>query len=110
MSGAIVADKSRCRGEYFISGPIVLLQLYFPDVSKALRESEDILYFSSSERVNRLVIVSDYHKEMKARMDEGREVTPLFYEKDKAFARTLRMKKNLLGHFKKFKQYYEKKN
>ena len=55
-------------------------------------------------------IVSDYHKEMKARMDEGREVTPLFYEKDKAFARTLRMKKNLLGHFKKFKQYYEKKN
>ena len=47
---------------------------------------------------------------MKARMDEGREVTPLFYEKDKAFARTLRMKKNLLGHFKKFKQYYEKKN
>lgn len=54
-------------------------------------------------------IVSDYHAEMKARMDEGREVTPLFYEKDKALARTLRMKKNLLGHFKKFKQYYEKK-
>lgn len=55
-------------------------------------------------------IVSDYHKEMKTRMDEGREVTPLFYGRDKAFARTLRMKKNLLGHFKKFKQYYEKKN
>lgn len=55
-------------------------------------------------------IVSEYHEEMKARIREGREVTPLFYDKDKAFGRTLRMKKNLLGHFKKFKQYYEKKN
>ena len=55
-------------------------------------------------------IVSDYHAEMKSRIREGREVTPLFYDKDKAFGRTLRMKKNLLGHFKKFKQYYEKKN
>ena len=55
-------------------------------------------------------IVSEYHDEMKARIREGREVTPLFYDKDKAFGRTLRMKKNLLGHFKKFKQYYEKKN
>ena len=55
-------------------------------------------------------IVSDYHAEIKARIREGREVTPLFYDKDKAFGRTLRMKKNLLGHFKKFKQYYEKKN
>lgn len=55
-------------------------------------------------------IVSEYHDEMKARIREGREVTPLFYDKDKAFGRTLRMKKNLLGHFKKFKQYYERKN
>ena len=55
-------------------------------------------------------IVSEYHEEMKARIREGREVTPLFYDKDKAFGRTLRMKKNLLGHFKKFKQYYERKN
>ena len=55
-------------------------------------------------------IVSEYHEEMKARIREGREVTPLFYDKDKAFGRTLRMKKNLLGHFKKFKQYYEKKS
>lgn len=55
-------------------------------------------------------IVSDYHQEMKDRMKEGREVTPLFYDGDKSFGRTLRMKKNLLSHFKKFKQYYEKKN
>ena len=55
-------------------------------------------------------IVSDYHQEMKARIAEGREVSPLFYSRDKAAARTLRMRKNLLGHFKKFKTYYEKKN
>ena len=55
-------------------------------------------------------IVSGYHKEMKGLMEQGREVSPLFYSGDKAFGRTLRMKKNLLGHFKKYKQYYEKKN
>ena len=55
-------------------------------------------------------IVSDYHAEMKQLMDQGKEVTPLFYKGDRAFGRTLRMKKNLLGHFKKFQQYYEKKN
>ena len=55
-------------------------------------------------------IVKDYHQEMQALIDQVREVTPLFYGKDKAFGRTLRMKKNLLGHFKKYKQYYEKKN
>ncbi len=55
-------------------------------------------------------IVSDYHKEMKARIAAGQEVTPLFYSGDKSFGRTLRMKKNLLGHFKKYKTYYEKKN
>ena len=55
-------------------------------------------------------IVSDYHKEMKERIAKGQEVTPLFYSGDKSFGRTLRMKRNLLGHFKKYKTYYEKKN
>ena len=54
-------------------------------------------------------IVSDYHQEMKQLMHQGREVRPLFYDKDKPLMRTLRMEKNLLGHFKKFKQYYERK-
>ena len=53
--------------------------------------------------------VSDYHQEMKQLMQQGREVRPLFYDKDKPLMRTLRMEKNLLGHFKKFKQYYERK-
>lgn len=54
-------------------------------------------------------IVSDYHAELKKCMQNGHEVTPLFYKNDTAFARTLRMKKNVLSHFGKFKQYYEKK-
>ena len=55
-------------------------------------------------------IVSDYHRQMKDLMAQGREVRPLFYRGDKSLLRKLRMEKNLLGHFKKFKQYYEKKN
>lgn len=55
-------------------------------------------------------IVSEYHPEMKARIAAGQEVMPLFYDADKPLVRTLRMKKNLLGHFKKYKQYYQKKN
>ena len=55
-------------------------------------------------------IVSDYHQEMRALMRQGKEVDPLFYPADRAFGRRLRMVKNLLGHFKKFKQYYEKKS
>ena len=55
-------------------------------------------------------IVSDYHKELKERIQKGQECTPLFYDRDPAFKRKLRMKKNLYSHFKKFKQYYEKKN
>ena len=54
-------------------------------------------------------IVSDYHEEMRALMRQGKEVDPLFYPADRAFGRRLRMVKNLLGHFKKFKQYYERK-
>ena len=55
-------------------------------------------------------IVSDYHPELKKLMQQGREVRPLFYHRDKGLMRTLRMEKNLLGHFQKFKQYYEKKS
>lgn len=55
-------------------------------------------------------IVSDYHEEMRALMRQGKEVDPLFYPADRALGRRLRMVKNLLGHFRKFKQYYEKKS
>ena len=54
-------------------------------------------------------IVSEYHPRMRALMRQGKEVRPLFYDKDKALMRTLRMEKNLLGHFQKFKTYYERK-
>ena len=55
-------------------------------------------------------IVSDYHQEMKDLMRQGREVRPLFYHKDRPLLRTLRMEKNLLGHFQKFKRYYQRKS
>ena len=54
-------------------------------------------------------IVSDYHQPMRELMRQGKEVRPLFYDKDKSLMRTLRMEKNLLGHFQKFKTYYERK-
>ena len=54
-------------------------------------------------------IVSDYHQQMRELMRQGKEVRPLFYDKDKSLMRTLRMEKNLLGHFQKFKTYYERK-
>ena len=54
-------------------------------------------------------IVSDYHQPMRELMRQGKEVRPLFYDGDKALMRTLRMEKNLLGHFQKFKTYYERK-
>lgn len=55
-------------------------------------------------------IVSQYHPKIKQLIRQGREVSPLFYAPDSAFVRKLRLEKNLLEHFKKFKQYYEKKN
>ena len=55
-------------------------------------------------------IVSGYHQEMKDLMRQGREVRPLFYHKDRPLLRTLRMEKNLLGHFQKFKRYYQRKS
>ena len=58
----------------------------------------------------RRYIVSDYHQEMKDLMRQGREVRPLFYHKDRPLLRTLRMEKNLLGHFQKFKRYYQRKS
>jgi hypothetical protein len=47
---------------------------------------------------------------MKNLMRQGREVRPLFYHKDRPLLRTLRMEKNLLGHFQKFKRYYQRKS
>lgn len=55
-------------------------------------------------------IVSQYHGELKERIANKQECTPLFYSRDPAFKRKLRMGRNLLSHFVKFKQYYEKKS
>jgi D-aspartate ligase len=49
-----------------------------------------------------------YHAEMKALIRAGAAKNPLFYGPDKHPTRRLRMTKNALGHFVKFKQYYKK--
>ena len=51
-----------------------------------------------------------YHAEMKALIRAGAAKNPLFYGPDKHPTRRLRMTKNALGHFVKFKQYYQKPN
>ncbi len=51
---------------------------------------------------------SVYHREMKALIQAGSETNPIFYGKDLAFARRLRMTKNALSHFSKFQRYYHK--
>lgn len=55
-------------------------------------------------------IVSSYHPEIKSLIKEGRECCPLIYKGDRAVRRRLRMRKNIMGHYMKYKKYYEKKN
>jgi len=54
-------------------------------------------------------IVEEYHAEMKARIQNSAEVNPLFYGPDGGFRRRLRLLRNQMGHFAKFKKYYGKK-
>lgn len=53
---------------------------------------------------------SQYHQEMKALIRANAVTNSLFYQKDKGLGRTLRLWKNQLGHFYKFRKYYEKKS
>lgn len=56
-------------------------------------------------------IVSDYHQEMKNLMRQGeRGPAPVLPQGPGRLLRTLRMEKNLLGHFQKFKRYYQRKS
>jgi len=59
-------------------------------------------------RVAFTYIPAAYHREMKALMQAGAETNPIFYGKDLAFTRRLRMTKNALSHFSKFQRYYHK--
>ncbi len=55
-------------------------------------------------------IVPQYHQAMQTQKTQGRATNPLFYDKDKSFMRRLRLWKNQLGHFKKYKTYCTKKH
>ena len=50
----------------------------------------------------------EYKKRMKEMIRQGRVVNPLFYKADSGFGRWLRLQKNQLGHFMKFKKYLGK--
>jgi D-aspartate ligase len=49
-----------------------------------------------------------YHEEMKRLIREGRCVNPLLYDADGGLRHRLGVRKNLLGHFFKFRKYYGK--
>ena len=53
-------------------------------------------------------IVSDYHGAMKGQIAKGQACNPLLYKADGKFMRRLRLWKNLLGHFKKYRDYCTK--
>lgn len=55
-------------------------------------------------------IVKDYHSAMEKLIKAGKLKNPQFYAVDNGFGRRLRLLKNQLGHFKKYKEYYEKKS
>ena len=49
-----------------------------------------------------------YHQEMRALIRAGAVTNPLLYGPDAAFKRKLKLGKNQLGHFVKFKKYYHR--
>ena len=53
-------------------------------------------------------IVPAYHGAMRAQLSGGRACNPLFYKADGGFMRRLRMLKNQLGHFKKYRDHCTK--
>ena len=49
-----------------------------------------------------------YHQEMRALIRAGAVTNPLLYRPDTALKRRLKLAKNQLGHFVKFKKYYHR--
>ena len=58
----------------------------------------------------RVAFMYVYSQENRQKMSEliiaGNYVNPLLYSKDRNIKRMLRVSKNILSHYKKFKQYY----
>lgn len=50
----------------------------------------------------------EYRAKMKKLISEGKMKNPLFYDKDKAFKRRLRLAKSMLGHYYKYHKYLGK--
>jgi D-aspartate ligase len=49
----------------------------------------------------------EYRDRMTKLFAAGKVVNPLLYDKDNAFGRMLKIRKNLLGHYYKFNKYYK---
>lgn len=47
-------------------------------------------------------------REMRELIRKGEVVNPLFYQRDKGFVRKMKLMKNQMGHFVKFKKYLGK--
>ena len=48
---------------------------------------------------------AEYQKRMKALIEAGKAVNPLYYEKDNGFMRRLRLFKSQMGHYFKYRKY-----
>lgn len=58
----------------------------------------------------RYIKSEEYRKEMRAFIQAGNFVNPLFYKKDAGFIRKLRLYKSQLGHYYKYRKYLGKQN
>lgn len=104
------------RSNYYVTGAGYNIARYLVE---DLVEKKDLpLTIANKESLWRVVprkvafdyIVPEYHAKLREQMRANRECNPLFYPKDKAVKRSLRLLKNQLGHFAKYNKYYEKKS
>ncbi len=104
------------RSNYYVTGAGYNLARYLVEdlienkplpLTLADRES---LWRVVPRRVAFSYIVREYHAAMRRRISAKQECNPLFYAPDKGLSRRLRLLKNQLGHFSKYKTYYEKKS
>ena len=102
------------RSNYYVTGAgYNLAQILVDDRVKHIPLELTITQNRSLWRVVPQKVAYDYtpqahHAEMKALIQAGAVKNPIFYGPDKNPVRLLRMIKNALGHFVKFKQYYAK--
>ena len=100
------------RSNYYVTGAgCNLARLLVEDLVEGRGPEPEIVHAPSLWMVVPRKVAFDYtpkayHQEMRERIRAGAVVNPLLYSPDSAFKRKLRLEKNQLGHFVKFKKYY----